>query len=53
LAAGLNIRSVNRVPVTGSPMTGSIGVVSPNVDEPIAIGVQGTTALGSIQVNII
>ena len=48
----LNIRSVNRVPITGSLMTGSIGVVSPNVDEPFAIGVQGTTALGSIQVNI-
>ena len=48
----LNIRSVNRVPVTGSPMTGSIGIVSPNVDEPFAIGVQGTTVLGTIQINV-
>ena len=47
-----NIRSINYVPVTSSPMTGTIGTLSPNVDEPIATGVQGTTALGSIQVNI-
>ena len=51
-AAGLDIRSVNRVPVTGSPMTGSIGTVSPNVDEPIATGVFGTTSLNTVQVNI-
>jgi len=51
-AAGLDIRSINRVPVTGSPMTGTIGTLSPNVDEPIATGVQGTTALGTTQVNI-
>lgn len=50
--AGLSIRSINRVPVTVSGMTGSIGTLSPNVDESIAVGVQGTTALGSIQVNI-
>lgn len=51
-AAGLSIRSINRVPVTGSPMTGTIGTLSPNVDEPIATGVIGTTAVGSVQVNI-
>ena len=51
-AAGLDIRSVNRVPVSVSAITGSIGTVSPNVDEPIATGVQGTTASGSVQVNL-
>lgn len=51
-AAGLDIRSINRVPVTGSPMTGTIGTLTPNVDEPIATGVIGTTAVNSVQVNI-
>lgn len=51
-AAGLSIRSINRVPVTGSPMTGSIGTVSPNVDEPIATGVVATTSLNTVQVHI-
>jgi len=48
----LSIRSINRVPVTGAGMTGSIGTPEPRVDETITIGVQGTTALGSIQVHV-
>jgi hypothetical protein len=48
----LNIRSVNRVPVTMPAMTGFVTAPEPRVDETITIGVQGTTALGSIQVNI-
>lgn len=51
-AAGLDVKSINRVPVTVSPIISSIGIVSPNVDEPIATGVQGTITLGFIQVNI-
>jgi hypothetical protein len=51
-AAGLSIRSINRVPVTGSPMTGSIGTLSPNVNEPIATGVIATTSLNTVQVHI-
>jgi len=50
-AAGLDIRSINRVPVSGSPMTGSIGTVSPNVDEPIATGVEATGQAGTVGVN--
>jgi len=50
-AAGLSIRSINRVPVAGSPMTGSIGTVSPNVDEPIATGVEATGQAGTVGVN--
>jgi hypothetical protein len=50
-AAGLDIRSINRVPVSGSPMTGSIGTVSPNVDEPIATGVEATGQAGTVEVN--
>jgi hypothetical protein len=52
-SAGLIIRSINRVPVTSPAMTGSVTAPEPRVDETITIGVQGTTALGSIQVNII
>ena len=48
----LNIRSVNRVPVTMPAMTGFVTAPEPRVDETITIGVQGTTALGSIQVNV-
>lgn len=48
----LNIRSVNRVPVTMPAMTGFVTAPEPRVDETITVGVQGTTALGSIQVNI-
>ncbi len=51
-ASGLDIRSINRVDITGSPMAGTIGTVSPNIDEPIATGTQGTTASSSVQVNI-
>ena len=50
-AAGLSIRSINRVPVTGSPMTGSIGTLSLNVDEPIAPGVSATGQVGTVQVH--
>jgi hypothetical protein len=50
--AGLDIRSINRVPVTSPTMTGFIGTPEPRVDETIGIGVQGTTAVGTVQVNI-
>ena len=50
--AGLDIRSINRVPVTSPTMTGLIGTPEPRVDETIGIGVQGTTAIGTLQVNI-
>ena len=50
-AAGLDIRSINRVPVTGLPMTGSIGAIGGGVDEPIAAGVSATGQSGTIQAN--
>jgi len=50
-AAGLSIRSINRVPVTSSQMTGTIGTLSPNVDEPIATGVEATGQIGTVSPN--
>lgn len=50
--AGLSIRSINRVPITGAGMTGSIGVVSLNIIEVISTGILATTATNSVQVNI-
>jgi hypothetical protein len=51
-AEGLSIRSINRVPVTGAGMSGLVGIPEPRVDETIGIGVQGTSALGSIRVHV-
>lgn len=50
--AGLDVRSINRVPVTGSPATGTIGTLSPNVDEPIPTGVEATGQIGTVSPNI-
>lgn len=49
-AAGLDIRSINKVPVTSSAMTGSIGSVSPNILHPIS-GVFATGFVNTLREN--
>ena len=51
-AAGLDIRSINRVPVTGSPMTGTIGTLGVGASESITTGVEATGQIGTIKPNV-
>lgn len=49
-SAGLDIRSINKVPVTSPAMTGSIGSVSPNILHPIS-GVFATGFVNTLREN--
>lgn len=51
-AAGLDIRSINRVPVTGSPMTGTIGTLGVGASESITTGVEATGQIGTLKPNV-
>ena len=51
-AAGLSIRSINRVPVTGSPMTGSIGTLGVGASESITTGIEATGQIGTVKPNV-
>jgi len=51
-AAGLDIRSINRVPVTGSPMTGSIGTLGVGASESITTGIEATGQIGTVKPNV-
>jgi len=51
-AAGLDIRSINRVPVTGSPMTGTIGTLDVGASESITTGVEATGQIGTVKPNV-
>lgn len=50
-ATGLDIRSINRVPVTGSPMTGTIGTLGVGASESITTGVEATGQIGTVSPN--
>ena len=52
-AAGLDIRSINRVPVTGSPMTGTIGTLGVGASESITTGVEATGQIGTVKPNVV
>tara|TARA_R100000951_G_scaffold110926_1_gene109352 strand:+ start:576 stop:1610 length:1035 start_codon:yes stop_codon:yes gene_type:complete len=51
-STGLNIRSVNRVPITGAAMVGSIGTPEVQATENL-LSVSATAQVGSIQVNLV
>lgn len=51
-AAGLDIRSINRVDISGSPMTGTIGTLGVSASESIATGIEATGQIGTVKSNV-